>query len=266
MNSYRCKQCNCEYDRYLGNCPECGNVNEEYKKNVGQKTFLSVTQQIVFILLGTVFFILLAFCFELLFNAIEGGKTDEETKIKVLGLSRFIVYGILLAIYLFFAVKYRDKVFFSFKKWFNYLGAGIAFGVLISVTLIATYLLKKYCGLKDSENEIILGKIISTYPIPSLIFFGIVGPIVEELTYRVGLFSLINRYKRWLAYVITIVIFTLVHIQFDSKDLANEMLNVPLYLFGAAVLTVTYDYFGLTGSLLCHILNNVVVIIIQIAS
>lgn len=246
--------------------PEQGIVVDFNQKKIDQKTVLPWTHQVIFAFLGTAFFIILAFGFELLFSAIEGGKTDDATITKILGLSRFVTYGILIAIYTFFIIKLRKETLHSFKRWLNYLGGVVAAGILISVTLLITYLLKKYCGLKDSENEIALGKIIATYPVPSLIFFGIIAPIIEELTYRIGLFSLINRYKRWLAYLVTIIIFTLVHIDFSSKDLANEMLNLPLYLFGATMLTVTYDYFGLTGSLLCHITNNLVVIIIQIAS
>ena len=44
----------------------------------------------------------------------------------------------------------------------------------------------------------------------------------------------------------------------DMENLANELLNLPYYIFDALALTFMYDNFGFAGSTFAHILNNVV--------
>ncbi len=262
----KCDQCKREYNRYSPECPECKNPNPDYEKNIGQKTFLPIKYQIIFALLGSVFFTLLAGVIQLICYAKFGSEPSHSQEITILAISTFVTDGIIFLIFLLFIIKFRKDILRSFKVWKNYIGMAIVFGLLFGLSLLGQFLLQHFCGLHDGENERLLNDVIATYPALSIIFIGFLAPICEEMTYRVGLFSLLHRYKKWVAYVVTIVIFTLIHIHFTAEDLPNELLNIPLYLLGAIALTFAYDKFGLAGSICCHILNNTILVIMRIAS
>ena len=109
-----------------------------------------------------------------------------------------------------------------------------------------------------NENEKGVRDMVRNYPTISFFIVCVMAPIVEELTYRVGLFSLCNRKNRILAYTVTCIVFTLLHIKYTDTDFYSEIMAVPSYLIGAIVLTASYDYFGLPGSLTTHIVNNTI--------
>ena len=101
-----------------------------------------------------------------------------------------------------------------------------------------------------------LRSFITIYPFISLIFLGVIGPICEELTYRVGLFSVLKKPK-WLAYVIGTLVFALAHFSFTSTNIINELVNLPVYIVSGFALCLAYDKFGLAASLTAHTVNNI---------
>ena len=96
------------------------------------------------------------------------------------------------------------------------------------------------------------------------------------MTYRVGLFSFLMRTKRWLAYMVTIIVFAFIHFDFTSiltgiqtgvwDTLINEILNLPEYMMAGAVLCVLYDTCGLSASIIAHVGNNLFSIFLYIIS
>ena len=153
------------------------------------------------------------------------------------------------------------KLFKSFKNWQSYVA-----GLVCLVSIFAfSYLYNLFLSLLPLEtgnnaNEASLQSLSDVYPIACLVIFGVIGPICEEFTYRVGLFSFFRRINKVLGYVITITIFAFIHFNFstDPKVLLNEFLNLPFYLFAAFAFSFTYDKFGLAGSLTAHIANNLI--------
>ena len=94
---------------------------------------------------------------------------------------------------------------------------------------------------------------------PLLSFFCIVvfAPICEELTYRLGLFGLIAKKSNILAFIVTILIFALIHFDFSAKDIVNELINLPAYLIGAFCLSYAYYRKGsIITSITAHALYN----------
>ena len=124
--------------------------------------------------------------------------------------------------------------------------------------LYSTFLQLIKVTSSDNANEASLQSLQDIYPLTCLIIFGIIGPICEEMTYRVGLFSLFKRKNKVVAYVVTIAVFALIHFNFslDPDTLVNELLNLPYYMFAAAAFSFTYDKFGFAGSVTAHISNN----------
>ena len=146
----------------------------------------------------------------------------------------------------------------SFKKGNAILAGLIGYLLIIVFNLVYSNLVQPLYPVTDNTNETTLDSIIVIYPMISIIVFGIIGPICEELTYRVGLFSLLKKKSKALGYVLAILIFGFIHFAFesvlyfllkgDSTWLINELLNMPTYMFAAAVFIYLFDNYGFAGS------------------
>ena len=166
----------------------------------------------------------------------------------------------LLVTLLLIGNKDLFKIIKSFKQWQSYLAGAICFGSIIAFNIfygLIVNLLKT--PVSGNSNQQALETMDSLYPIISMVVFGFIGPICEELTYRTGLFSLLKRKNRVVAYLVTIVVFALIHFDFTAtkETIVNELLNLPYYMFAAFAFSFTYDRFGFAGSVTGHIINNV---------
>lgn len=74
--------------------------------------------------------------------------------------------------------------------------------------------------VSDNVNQQIVVEVIKATPVASFIFIPFLGPIVEELTYRVGLYSLLRRWNKIAALVISALIFGFIH--FDYSVFLNR--------------------------------------------
>ena len=153
------------------------------------------------------------------------------------------------------------KVITSFKNWQSYV-AGL---VCLAAIFLFNYLYSLVLSIlpiqtSDNANEASLQSLSDLFPVTSILIFAIIGPICEEFTYRVGLFSFFRRINKWLGYLVTILIFAFIHFNFSTNPttLLNEVLNLPFYMFAAFAFSFTYEKFGLAGSLTAHIANNVI--------
>ena len=171
------------------------------------------------------------------------------------------------------AIANKDllKLIPSFKQWQSYLAGFICLASIFTFSMVYGTLiniLKQYGIISiptgDNANQAAIVSLGEKYTFTSLIVFGFIGPICEELTYRVGLFSLLRRKNKAVAYILTIIIFAFIHFNFSSDKvvLLNELLQLPHYMFAAAAFSFTYDKFGFAGSLSAHIANNVVSLVL----
>ena len=93
------------------------------------------------------------------------------------------------------------------------------------------------------------------------LIFGVIGPICEEFTYRIGLFSLTKRLSRVAAYIITPLVFGFIHFGWGSiatggDALIIELLNIPDYILAGVIFAFLYDRFGIGASTTAHVMNN----------
>ena len=173
--------------------------------------------------------------------------------------------GLIIALALI-ANKDLLKLVPSFKQWQSYIAGLICFASIIVFSMtygsIIEYL-KEIEVIKiptgDNANQTAIVSLEKLFPFTSLIVFGFIGPICEELTYRTGLFSLLRRKNKFLAYFVTIILFAFIHFNYsnDTATLLNELLQLPHYMFAAFAFSFTYDKFGFAGSVSAHITNNV---------
>lgn len=147
---------------------------------------------------------------------------------------------------------------------------GIAIGVIIlAVTMSYNLLLSLIMpSFGSNDNEASVDNMILINPVLSFITVVLLAPLVEEITYRYGLFAGIRKYSRVLAYIVTSLVFALIHFDFNFTDqavLINELLNLPTYIFAAVMLCYAYDKnTSLATSMTAHLINNLTAVITTI--
>lgn len=172
------------------------------------------------------------------------------------GIVNFITYSFL---FVSIASIVNIKIL-NFKKelsdWRNYLW-GVVFAIaMIVIPILYSLFVNLFYTSKVSDNEQSLRSFITIYPVLSVIFLGFIGPFCEEFTYRVSLFGIIRQFNKIIAYVVATAIFALMHFNFRSADMINELINLPVYLISGFLLTLAYDKFGLAASYTAHTINN----------
>lgn len=164
-------------------------------------------------------------------------------------------------------------------------------------------LLEKAIGYSSSanQNQSGLNTMIACQPVLSVIMVVIFAPIVEELTYRQGLFEAIRRKNETLGIIVTVLVFALIHFSFSTviayfnydallaskssllvKTIENgtyvyyskqemyylvidEIINFPSYVIGGTILTYTYKKHGsVVESILVHSSLNLISVVATI--
>lgn len=256
-----CSKCFCHFDSTNRQCPNCGETNSLVKKHTIGKGYISISwlYQLLCFVIGTAGLFVLSFITILLFELF----IDNETAAMV---SDFTIYGLVFCGFVPIIAINAKKIFPRFAKIKPYL-----IGIGIGIAIIAFSMINsKIIGLFDlpetvNENELRSRAIIDTFPVLSVIVLGIIGPICEEITYRLGMFSFVGRVNRVLAYIVTSLVFALMHMDFSSTaNFIVELLNLPSYIFAGVAFCFAYDKFSLPCSLTAHWLNNLFAVISQI--
>lgn len=182
----------------------------------------------------------------------------------------FSCYFILLGLLLFILRDDLFRIFEYFKNKRTYI-YGFSYGFLL---IVASYAVNIICSLlsnssTSNDNQQAFVSAANSYPLLSIIVFAFIGPFVEELTYRLGLFSLLTKSSRMnivFAYIIEVLIFALIHFNFESNDIINELINLPSYIVSGFILTYTYHKEGIGASYIAHFTNNLLAVILTLLS
>ena len=223
-----------------------------------EKKNISTTKRIALFLIGSIGLATLSTITLIVFSHLLNVNSNNEST--VLTYINAISYILVMSIFIIILqpiklIKIKSDI------WKSIL-IGTSFGGLC---LILSYIYQSfaytYYEFGANSNESGIENMVHAYPIISIIIFVILGPCSEEITYRVGLFGAINKANKILAYIATVLIFALIHFDFTSKNIVDELLNLPSYIIGAIILTYTYDRYGIVASLSAHITNNFIAVL-----
>lgn len=149
---------------------------------------------------------------------------------------------------------------------------GIAYGFLLLLVSSALGILINWIR-KDADvnaNESAIREMAKAYPFFTIIMTVFLAPICEEMTYRLGLFGMIRKRNRYVAYALGACIFALIHFQPFTDDetvsktayLINELWNLPSYIVSGLILCRAYEKHGnIATSMIAHAINNGVAVI-----
>jgi membrane protease YdiL (CAAX protease family) len=149
--------------------------------------------------------------------------------------------------------------FISLEKFIKGFGYGLMV-LLINILLSLIYDMFNL-QLTDNNNQNLISTLVLDTPILSFITFVLLGPIVEEITYRLGLFSLLAERNKYLAYLVTMLVFGFIHFDFSTSDLMNELLNMPFYISAGLVFCFIYEKEDFSVVTYAHIFNNFISIV-----
>lgn len=248
-----CEKCGYSYDETRCDCPCCKTNNEDFDKLGIPKTIFWLNP----ILQGVIF--VLGFAFggfyglQFLFAVILGNAINDIDTLSfvVTAITYVVLFGAMIPILL----TNKKPLLQFLKDWKGYV-IGIGFAVILFLASQLVGIITENLGATINGNQNDVEKYLKAFTFPAFIVMGIIGPIVEECTYRIGLFSFFRRLNRFVAYLVSMIVFGLIHMRFNNGDIANELLNLPNYLVAGLVLSIAYDTYGPVCSMVAHILYN----------
>ena len=252
----KCPNCEAYHDPTLKECPACHKNNELFSINRLPKrvVFLHPLAQAGLFLIGFAFVGMLIA--ELIYSIIlNNTNLDNATKnIVLLTLTYLTMFAGLISVPLFtrrklFLSKYTNRIDYIY---------GIAYAVtVVCVGTIVSAIIALMHDAGTNVNQTAAESIVKNYPLLAFLVLGILGPVCEEMTYRVGLYSFLRRINKYLAFAVTTVIFAFIHFDFMAEDMITELWSLPSYLACGFILTLAYEHRGPACSMLAHIAYNI---------
>ena len=185
------------------------------------------------------------------------GKTKTEDI--TIGDEVFVISGVyftLFAIFLFFIFTYRKYFASKLKNPSLYL-KGLIFGVVtIGIEMGVGMIMNTILPAETNANQQTIIDYTQAYPILMFIVTVFIGPLCEEMTYRVGLFEAIKEKNETVALIATSLIFAAIHISFQDTTARAELNALPVYMAIGFCLTYCYKKYGLAASYVAHVLLN----------
>ncbi len=204
------------------------------------------TKELIMLIVYTMFALLqiglfILFGISLLTNS---NLVESEFALSAIGLTVPAIVGIIF---------FRKEIIESFTYFKEKIILKIvSIPMVVLFTVIVEQIVMRVLATGQPENqEQLLEKGAETPLIFTLLVFGILGPILEEIIFR---HIILNRFSHYIgtaiASIISILIFTLLH--------TNQLSDIAIYLPGAVILTAAYliSKRSLAYVMAIHILNN----------
>ena len=254
IRNKNCSNCQGYYDPTLEQCPFCHKDNELYQRRsvLNNVFFFHPLAELGLFLCGFAYVGMIMS--EIICSVFLTYINDELLKqILLLTFTYLMMFGGLLAI----VMTTRRKPFL--KRYIR--PVDYAFGVVYAIALgvaglIVGVIISQFYKGGENNNQATAELLSHNYPILAGLILCLLGPICEEFTYRVGLYSLLRRINVFLAMGVTIVFFTFIHFDFTSNDMVSELWSIPSYLVSAIILTIAYEHRGPACSMTAHVLYN----------
>ena len=261
----KCHNCGAYYDPTLEKCPACHKHNELYlNREINDKiAFMHPVAQIGLFLGG--FALAGMFIIELIFALFLKSAIADKTALDATLIS--CTYITMIGGLGFIVFLTRRKHFLSkYTRKIDYI-YGLAYMItLILVSSLVSVFTSLFHEAANNANQSTAVVFIKNYPLLAFFVIGILGPICEELTYRVGLYSFLRRINKYLAFAVTVIVFAFIHFDFDAADIVNELWAIPSYIVAGAVLTLAYEHRGPACSMTAHVCYNIFAFLTILAS
>lgn len=167
-------------------------------------------------------------------------QPEQQNRMALL-LNGLIYIGVILG----FRGFYKQAIHDFRQYWVRnmlWMIWGLCLIIIIGSMLIPT-LISIFHPITKSVNEVDLRAMLSSYPFIFTVNVVWIGPLIEELVYRVTIYRTIRRKSRLLAYLISSFLFGFQHVYravvFQSNY--NEMWNIFSYMAAGLIFAYLYE-------------------------
>ena len=266
-----CPDCHQAHDPTERRCPHCGHFdqNDRYLHDFDHQFRDLIPWQISYFLIGYAGFQLISLIHVIIGDAILVGTNPGLSPEEISSLAKgtpflFWVsatsYIVLAFIFLLMLGLGRrlPRLFRSFANWKSMVAGVVGFVAITGITLLYGLLIPA-----TNANQSSIVAMVKYSPVFAIVVFGVIGPFCEEMGYRVGLFGFASRLGKVAAYIITPIVFGLIHFNWgalfggDTNAMVTELIAIPNYIGAGAALCFLYDRFGFGAAFVAHSLNNV---------
>lgn len=164
-------------------------------------------------------------------------------------------FAVLIA-FLLLCRKYLTGVFAKCMNVKAVLAACVLGGIVIVIGFCWDWVknIIQIAVNKNTEASILL---VKNFPAASFINMVIGAALAEEITFRVGVFGFVRRKSRILAYIVSAVLFGLVHVDLTGASV-QELLSMPIYIIIGLICAYAYEKYGLLANVIVHAMNNLI--------
>ena len=206
--------------------------------------------------------IILYFAISILFSYLFRDLAYHDN-VMIATIFQILSYVIILLI---LGLLYHKRLIHDFKNFKKeYIGVALKNWIIgIGAMFIANMMISNFVGSSVSVNENINRNLISLYPISSVVSMVILGPLVEELTFRAGFKK---AFSKWYTFsIVTGLIFATAHVQtvFVTKDWLELLYLLPYSTLGFFFGKAFYETDNIYTSTLAHMFHNGLCVLILI--
>jgi len=171
---------------------------------------------------------------------IQGG---EIFGIEILALTNFIVYAILCSVLLLLTRKNFKQDFQKISSWGNFCGQmGIGLACTFGAAILGNTMVMLLGTTDTAANQALAEAALATMPFLMIITITFLGPIVEEIIFRLVLMNLFN-WKPVYNLIFSSLIFGSVHVL-----IGGWIHIIPYFLMG-----LVFGYFYLKNDNIWHV-------------
>ena len=230
---------------------------------------LAIIGQTVLTLLVSLFFSVVLSVFVVLFfpNAdVTKSVTNIYNAFDLDLVIYIIVGGIMVLLYfLLMGKEYFKSILRGFKNKKLILW-GIGLGLLLTFISSGYSIIVGQFVKETNANQSQIASTVTKNYVLSFLMIVAVAPVVEELGFRYFIFGSLKRKSRVLAYLLSAVIFALIHFSVligeSNIDWVAELTSFPTYLFAGVFLCFVYDKSErLACPIMAHATNNFIAFI-----
>ena len=170
----------------------------------------------------------------------------------------FVLIIIILVQIKSLKVDFKDFIF----KIKYYLKTYIKYWIFALIFMYAANTILYIIGGDIAKNEQGVRELIKGNEFIMIIIACIIGPITEELIFRVSLYKILGKYK-WLFIILSGFIFGSMHVLGDAKTLIDYLYIIPYGIPGSFFAYTLYESKNSCVPISLHIIHNTFAIILQ---
>lgn len=154
------------------------------------------------------------------------------------------------------------KKLLNWKTWVY----GLAFGAILTAFNFGASQLVELITNDISANESSVRNMIEIEPVFACIYVILLAPFIEEFGYRLGAFGYTKKYGKVLAYLLSGLLFGLLHLTGSigsDINVLTEVLSLVVYSMCGLILCFAYDSTNsLCVSTIAHMISNIIAVIL----